>query len=35
MWWSITWQKIDVVVYNMAKNPKIYKKIFLDTILEN
>ena len=25
----------DVMVYNMAKNPKIYKKIFLVTVVEN
>ena len=29
-----TWE-IDVMVYNMTKNPKIYKKIFLVTVLEN
>ena len=27
--------EIDVMVYNMTKNPKIYKKIFLVTVLEN
>ena len=27
--------EIDVVVYNMAKNPKIYKEIFLVTALLN
>ena len=27
--------EIDVMVYNMAKNPKIYKKIFLVTVVEN
>ena len=27
--------EIDVMAYNMTKNPKIYKKIFLVTVLEN
>ena len=27
--------EIDVMVYNMTKNPKIYKKTFLVTVLEN
>ena len=27
--------EIDVMVYNMTKNPKIYKKIFEVTFLEN
>ena len=27
--------EIDVNIYNMTKNPKIYKKIFLVTVLEN
>ena len=27
--------EIDVMVYNMTKNPKTYKKIFLVTVLEN
>ena len=27
--------EIDVMVYNMTKNSKIYKKIFLDSVLEN
>ena len=27
--------EIDVMVYNMTKNPKIYNKIFLVTVLEN
>ena len=27
--------KIDVMVYNMTKTPKIYKKILLATVLEN
>ena len=27
--------EIDVNVYNMTKNPKMYKKIFLVTVLEN
>ena len=27
--------EIDVMVYNMTKNPKIYNKNFLVTILEN
>ena len=27
--------EIEVMVYNMAKNPKIYKKIFLVTVLES
>ena len=26
--------KIDVMVYNMTKNPKMYKKIFLVKVLE-
>ena len=26
--------KIDVMVYNMTKNPKIHKKIFLVKVLE-
>ena len=26
--------EIDVMVYNMTKNPKIYKKIFLVTVLK-
>ena len=26
---------IDVMVYNMTKNPRIYKKIFLVTVPEN
>ena len=25
----------DVIVYNITKNPKIYKKIFLVTVLQN
>ena len=28
-------QKIDVMLYTMTKNPKIYTKIFLVTVLEN
>ena len=27
--------EIDVMVYSMTKNPKIYKKNFLVTVLEN
>ena len=27
--------EIDVMVYNMTKNPKIYKKNFLVTVFEN
>ena len=27
--------EIDVMVYSMRKNPKIYKKIFVVTVLEN
>ena len=27
--------EIDVMVYNMTKNPTIYEKIFLVTVLEN
>ena len=27
--------EIDMIVYNMTKNPKIYKKTFLLTVLEN
>ena len=27
--------EIDEMVYNMTKNPKIYKKIFLVTVLKN
>ena len=27
--------EIDGMVYNMTKNPKIYKNIFLVTVLEN
>ena len=27
--------EIDVMVYEMTKNSKIYKKIFLVTVLEN
>ena len=27
--------EIDVMVYNMTKNSKIYKNIFLATVLEN
>ena len=27
--------EIDVMVYNMTKNPRIYKKNFLFTVLEN
>ena len=27
--------EIDVRVYNLTKNPKLYKKIFLVTVLEN
>ena len=27
--------EIDVMVYSMSNNPKIYQKIFLVTVLEN
>ena len=27
--------EIDVMVYNMTKNPKLCKKIFLVTVFEN
>ena len=27
--------EINVMVYNKRKNPKIYKKIFIATVLEN
>ena len=27
--------EIDMMVYNMTKNPKIYKKVFLVRFLEN